>query len=435
MSTVVPITITVTDANAAAAVDQVTMQLNALGPAGEEAGAKASAGLDQVSGHALTARDNVRLLSEEMGLRVPRAMQSVIAHSQLMMGVISALGPAMIAIGGADILMHIGESAYAAYQKYVLLKDVIDDSNTVIKSFGDSAEAAMNRASEATERYIRLTQGAQAADTYKLDRLQPTGIGIPQYQSDQFKKLPDAVKGDFEKITGESVMPKDLDAAIAKLMAYESTQQAILKNFQAIQAAGIGPNREVGSDDVPGTVKFSQEMAQQQKRVDIGAGLIAALKAQQDDYAAQVKTDQAQITEDGKRKAEEAAAKEKEKVDAILSLENSARNAQLSGFALLEAQHEEAIGNFVRKYRQSRAAINAIDMDYGQKELELWQKQWEEADKVMRTAQQAAQQQAHTGAGSIENSRQNSLADIAGKKLDAPGAADEMRAAYPSMYS
>jgi hypothetical protein len=42
-------------------------------------------------------------------VHVPRAMQSVIAHSELMTAAIGAIAPAMIAIGGADILMHIGE--------------------------------------------------------------------------------------------------------------------------------------------------------------------------------------------------------------------------------------------------------------------------------------------------------------------------------------
>jgi hypothetical protein len=422
---VVPITITVTDANAAEAVQQVTTQLNALGPAAAAAGAEAGMGLDQIGGRATTAREQVRLVTEELGLRVPRAMQSVIAHSQMMATAIGAIAPAMIAIGGVDILVHLGEQAYALWQKYVDLKEIVDDSNTVIKSFGDSAEAAMNRASDATERYIRLTQGAQAADLYKLNKFENTPITISQYQSDQFRKLPDTVKGDFEKITGESIMPKDIDAAIAKLKVYEDSAKQTLTYMQFLH------DHPLPTDPYSNTpTNFStQSVMMQQKQVDIGAQLIADLTSQQAAYTAQVKENQAQIDADGKAKAKEAEAREKEKVDAILSLETSARNAQLSGEALLEAQREEAIDNFVRKYGQSRAAIDAIDTEFAQKEIDLWQKQWDEADKAMQAAKQAAQQQAHTGAGSIENERQNAMADISGKKLGAPGAADELRAA------
>ena len=82
----VNITINVSDGNSAEAVQQVVAQLNAIGPAGEKAGAQAGAGLDKTSEHALSAKENVRLLSEEMGIHVPRAMQSVIANSQMLMG-------------------------------------------------------------------------------------------------------------------------------------------------------------------------------------------------------------------------------------------------------------------------------------------------------------------------------------------------------------
>ena len=68
---VVQITINVTDGNAAEAVQQVVAQLNAIGPAGEAAGAAGGAGLDQISTHALTSLDNVRLLRDDLGVRIP----------------------------------------------------------------------------------------------------------------------------------------------------------------------------------------------------------------------------------------------------------------------------------------------------------------------------------------------------------------------------
>jgi len=419
MPNIVPITITVTDADAGAAINRVTTELNALGPAGEAAGAAAGAGLDQVGAHALTARESVRLVSEELGVRVPRAMQSVIAQSELMTAVIGAIAPAMIAIGGVDILMHIGESAYAAYQKYFLMKDAIDASNAAITRLGDASEAALNRAAEAQERYIRMTEGARQADTFALDRFERTPYKIPLYGDQDFSKSPDSMKGDLENITGESVMPKDLDATIAKLEDYEKQQRGILAIYQQFQAMGDPFRVYTREVDAQGQLLKNVEVTRQ------------FLKDSETAYLAETGVREKQIGKDKPEtpEQEQAIQKEKEKVDAILSLENSARNAQLSGEALLEAQREEAIDNFVKKYGQSRAAIDAIDSDYASKEIALWQKQWEEADKAMLTAQQASQQQAHTGAGSIENNRQNAFSDIADKKLDAPGAADEMRAA------
>jgi hypothetical protein len=426
---VVQITINVTNGNAAEAVQQVVAQLNAIGPAGESAGAQAGAGLDQVGEHALSSRENVRLLSEELGMRVPRAMQSVIANSQMMMGAINMIGPAMIAMGGATILFDLGEKAYGAYEKYVLLKDVIAESDAVIKGFGDDAAAAMDKAAEAHERYLRITQGAQAADQFSLDRYKNTAIPIPQYQSDDFKKLPDEVKGKFEAITGESVMPKDLDATISKLKDYEAQQAKILAYWK--QTVADPSQSQESSMAISG---MTGAIPQQQMRVDAGAQLLADLKAQQDNYQQHVLGSQAQIDADAKEKAAQAVAKEKEKQDAIIQLQNSAVNSGLQGIALLENQREQALDSFKSKYGASRAAIDAIDTDYNNKETALWSQQWQEANKVMRTAQQAAQQAAHTGAGSIENQRQDTYADIDQKLKTGfdPDAANQMKMAADS---
>jgi len=61
----------------------------------------------------------------------------------------------------------------------------------------------------------------------------------------------------------------------------------------------------------------------------------------------------------------------------------------LQGIALLEAQREEALDSFKTKYGTSRAAIDAIDRGVQQQGNCALNQQWEEADKAMRTAQQA----------------------------------------------
>ncbi len=191
---VVQITINVTDGNAAEAVQQVVASLQAIGPAGEAAGSRGGAGLKKLGEDSLSAKENVRLLSEEMGIHVPRAMQSVIADSQILMGAISAIGPAMIAIGGVDILMMMGEKAHKFYDEFVELKGVISDSDAVIKSFGDSAAGAFKHAADEYVQFLRITKGAKAADQQSLENFQNTGVKIPQYQMEEFKRAPDQVK-------------------------------------------------------------------------------------------------------------------------------------------------------------------------------------------------------------------------------------------------
>jgi hypothetical protein len=417
MSNNIAITIDVIDNDSSGKVGQVAANLEALGPAGQSGGAAAGAGLDQVGEHAVTSREQVRLLSEEMGLRVPRAMQSVIASSQMMSAAIGAIAPAMIAIGGVDILYHLGEGAYNAFEKYIMLRDAINDSNAAIARMGDASEAALNRASEATERYIRMTQGAAKADEYGLNRVENTPFKIPLYGDAGFQNSSDAMKGNVESITGESVMPKDLDATIEKLKAYETQQKGIIDIYKEFEAMG-DPFRV-----------YAREVDQATQALKNTDAVLRMLLDSQTDYVAEVKTASKQIDEDNKAKADAAIAKAKEKTDAITALENSARNAQLSGDALLEAQREEAIDSFVRKYGESREAILAIDGEYMQKESALWKQQSDEADKAMRAAQQAADQQAHTGVGSIQYELSQTLGEIDQKQSKGmqPGYANDER--------
>jgi hypothetical protein len=434
MSVPVQITINVTDGNTSEAVQQVVAQLNAIGPAGAAAGDEASAGMDRLREHTMGAREEARLMNEELHLGMSRAMLGVVADTNLLSGAIGALGPALIGIGAADIIFGIGEKVEHLYEKYVILDGVIKDSEAVVKGFGDSAALAMDRASAATEQYIRIAQGAQAADEYKLGRLQDTPIGIQTYQTDQFKNLPDAVKGDFEKITGESVMPKDLPEAIAKLQEYQGQLVGVLDKMERFHESSgmdalLGRNDPNGlaAPEMGGIDPSDQAYMEQQKKVEIGAHLVKSLLDQEAAFGAEVKASDAQVDKDKEDKAKKDEEREKAKQAEILSLQNSARDSELSGMALLDAQRDQALIGFVAKYGTSRRAIDAIDEEFNNKEIALWNQQWEEADKAMRTAQQAAQQAAHLGAGSIENDRQNTLLGIKGD-ID-PGAADEMRKA------
>ena len=383
----VNITINVSDGNSAEAVQQVVAQLNAIGPAGEKAGAQAGAGLDKTSEHALSAKENVRLLSEEMGIHVPRAMQSVIANSQMLMGAIGAIGPAMIAIGAIDILTMMGEKAYKFYENFVELKGVISDSDAVIKSFGDSAQSAMQKASDAAEQYIRITQGARAADEYKLGVFQERPIDLSkQYQDDKFKKLPDAVKGNFENITGESVMPKDLDPTISKLKLYQAEQEKILSYWkQTIDLASLdtlgGVPHTAESGMAIGGMK--SVLPEQQKRVELGRSLINTLGEEKAAYDAVTKAMGAQIDADkpGTSDQQQAVAKRKETDAALRALDEKALESQLSGIDLLEAQRKYAESEWVEQHGASTRAMADIDAEYHRKEADFTSKQADEAKK------------------------------------------------------
>ena len=174
-SSTVRITINVVDANSGAVIATTTKNLGALGQAGKAAGDNVAAGAargtaalnemgaagarvanmgapalrwsqqmgdsgarmasvgapalrwtQQLGSHSATSLDKVRLLSQEFGLRLPRALESMIAK---MPGVTAAIGGMTGALAGVavgEVFVHLGEAVYNLEQKFISIKAPAD---------------------------------------------------------------------------------------------------------------------------------------------------------------------------------------------------------------------------------------------------------------------------------------------------------------------
>src|SRR5579884_283256 len=169
-STAVELTINVTDGSSGEVIHRLKTAFGGLGNAGAEGGRKAGEGLKHISGHSLTALDNVRLLRDDLGIRIPRSMEKAIASSQVMMGMIGAVGKGLLAVGAIDIGLRIAQglkkgydawfsaaAAVAAYQKEV--------EKTQQDDFGNSRSVEDTRAriEEATEALRQYREEAKQA--------------------------------------------------------------------------------------------------------------------------------------------------------------------------------------------------------------------------------------------------------------------------------
>ena len=113
--------------------------LNELGAAGTAAGKKVHAGMDEAGAHTLTNLDKVRLLRDDLGIRIPRAMENVIARSKAASDAIGAIGSGLIALGAIEIFARMAMGAYNLYQR------LADVNSEVIKYAENAAQAAQSK--------------------------------------------------------------------------------------------------------------------------------------------------------------------------------------------------------------------------------------------------------------------------------------------------
>ena len=182
----VEIVVNVTDANSGAAIGGVERNLTQLGTAGQAAGKKVGAGLGEISGHALTSLDNVRLLRDDLGIRIPRSMERAIAQSHMLSTAIGSIGSGLLAVGAIDIGIRIAEGLEPSYDNYLSMtaaaKTYADEMEKARKQdFGDthSIETTTARIKEATDAIIKYTQVSESVHTWSTIGRAFRGIGRP----------------------------------------------------------------------------------------------------------------------------------------------------------------------------------------------------------------------------------------------------------------
>ena len=117
-------------------VNNLDTTLNKLNAHLDQLGQKAKPSFKKVEEGALNAHQKVHLLSEEIGIHIPRAMQGIISKSPAVMSVISGLGSAMIGLGaiqiGAMVFTQLYDGAKKLYEKWL-------DVDGAIKRYNEEA--------------------------------------------------------------------------------------------------------------------------------------------------------------------------------------------------------------------------------------------------------------------------------------------------------
>jgi hypothetical protein len=391
----VKITIDVIDANSGEVISKVTRNLTGLGTAGKtsgdqvadgakksttalkevgtagaEAGQKVAAGMGEVGAHTLTNLDKVRLLRDDLGIRIPRAMEIVISRSGVASAAIGAIGAGLVALGGVEILLRLAGQAYEFYQR-------LTDVNSEMKKYTENAlEASQTKLFDTAslETATQLMRGAES----QIDRLNAKrkaadvgedGSGsLLQYGSkallgDNFQTY----TSDDDKRLAAAHALKDSSEDRLRTLQQTSQMEQLQADGAAKAAALVGSaarKAKLDSDDAIASLKLQQTQANEQalvqRSIEARAAAIRQGKKGTDIPDVRIADPNAGLAEYGDtvarshaQAAAESTAEARKQSEETLHIQAEARSAGLQGEALYMAQRDEHLRQLKEKMRDT----------------------------------------------------------------------------------
>jgi hypothetical protein len=223
----------------------LNVEMNAVGNAGTVAGDKMSAGFQKATGHALTNLDSVRLLRDDLGVHIPRAMEKLIASTAAFQAVASIAFSTFAAVGIVELVGTLGKRIYDAFSKggeeaRALAQDVAD-LNIQMRNTNDSLDLQIAKLQEERAKlegkprdgiHLALLEDIDAAETLaaKLKDVFAT------FQTDLAKMGGNAF---VNLLTGGTGTGQEQKMAVehAKWLSQQTTMQGVLGESQSFDTA------------------------------------------------------------------------------------------------------------------------------------------------------------------------------------------------------
>jgi hypothetical protein len=440
----VQITINVVDGNSGAAVGQVTKNIEGMGMAGATSGAKVAKGMDTAGVGALSAVERMRLVTEEAGVRLPRALIRLAAESKLASAAINSIGTGLVVIGavqiGAMLAGQLYEGAKKFYEKWLDVDGAIEKYN---KEAADAASKRFDENRSLEDLNLDLAKANEQLDHLNQKRAdspewweEMMGGAAPGYAlvgappSAPYFNMQDA--GNLNKAQGQS--------DDAQLRILDETHK---KNLQQIDDIKI--ESEAKAEGIR-RAKIEQDAAdktadeKQRFRVAEATKLaeIANRGKSPDDPEYRIVRPDAGITDTELAKAHAASEFkahsidiEKQKSQELARLREEALEAQLHGSALYHAQEAFAIEDLKRRGIGGAGVVDAVRAKFHAEEMKRLEEQTRATEKIVQASAMAGM----TGIAKSRREGEGRIADIHDSDfldVDATGRsalADKQRAA------
>jgi hypothetical protein len=350
-------------------VRQLGAELAAVGTRAAAAGNQTKAALDKTGVAALSSVEKTRLLTEEFGIRLPRAMVRLAAESKITQAAIGAIGPALIGLGaiqiGTMVFSQLVEGAQKLWRNYLSLNSAQKEYEEQLEKTKDEdywnshdIETTTLRIKEATAAARGYRTEAEAANKGGWGSIltggpMAMGVGLGMlYAAHKQAGLGVAQQQGLDKLTLEK--------------AQEQHELTLL----AIQAT---------HPDAKG-----RKLAENQEDYSYKRALNARLgNATPDDADAKEKALKDQIA---RQDASGGGRDAKSQIEELARLREQALESGLRGVALYHAQEAAAIADLKTRDIDSTSAREYVHQKFHNEEMKRLEDQTRATEKIVRAS-------------------------------------------------
>lgn len=402
-----------------AKVDDV---FNAVKKAMDEMAAKAGQVSGQMQGHMATSLDGVRLLSQEFGLKLPRALEAMISRMPALSKAISGVlgGLAGLAIG--EVGFRVGKEVYDLYRNWLSVDGAVERYEESLKKAADAGLTQFDSLETAKLRLQELSVEVTTLQTKSLNFWERLGIVIAAgFRPEAIQAMKDAGKAEQDAQAKGEKLPGLATAAQKEEHEFNVRQindHKALASALATEAQQIEIRRKAARE-------LADEELRYQRSISPGnPNRVAPQGAQNERNRAVRQADLLASAELQKSALEQAqrTAKDHTATLIVLAEQESAREKEIEQgkMATLEALHKQQLVSGETFYKE-RLAIQQRELDSEQtaveKRLSALDSQYQRQRKdprLRRDAQGVSSEELTTRREMLE--LQGKLADIEAKR-------------------
>jgi hypothetical protein len=403
-------------------VRQLNTELSAVGTHAAQAGTKSKEGLDKVGHSALNSHQKVHLLTEEMGIHIPRAMQQVISKCPTVMNAINGISGAMIGLAAIQIGGMVFEAAIKGAEKLwsaltELPQAVRDYQAEVEKSrneaFGNTHSIETTRAridevtesiKKANEEYEKFKNGPPE-HTWRSAADALPGAGALWESYHRHEKGNELQSATVEKRKTLDKLQSEKDQ---EQYHQQQEDENRIRAAERASAAQKLPEAAQAKAKRDAAVRDAVEKAAEKRRYENEQDRKYGLHTPQDAGASAEKAAVLEATV----KADEDLARSKKKHNGdaaeLARIHEQAIESALRGSALYVAQEAHAIQELKDKHIASAQAVADIHAKFHNEEMRRLEEQSRATEKIEQRAALAGM----TGMAKTRREGANSIADI-----------------------